>query len=510
MNNEIHADYSKTFLFPPSVEEWVPDDHPVRFIREVLYRFDLAQMGFKERKSEEGRPSYSPYLLLGAWLYGYIENIYSSRALEKACKSHVSLIWLTGLNAPDHNTLWRFFHSNRDAIKQVFLQTVKIAINGGLASLTLQAIDGTKIAADVSKNHSVYLSDLKKLLSSIESSVDEVIEKIVSKDASESDQESYSLPVEFKDKRALKGLIERGFEELSMEKRQELRKGLKCEIQKLEEAGVNQLNLSDRDARMMKKGNGELTFCYNAQAVVDSESQIIVGARVSNDGSDNHLLTSMIDEATQNTGKICDESLADGGYLSGEELQQAENKGYEVLVNLSDDLKGESKKTKTATDEFGNTLNLGKRAFVYDQEKDVYICPVNHELKYEREKMNSSKSFRVKVYRCNNKACAYRKLCSNEKNGRCIERSPYEDALESQIKKQSCDKKRGLLQKRKYIVEPVFGWIKSNNKFFRWTYRGHKSVEAQWQLICSVINLKTLYKKWKSNELEIELGYGNG
>lgn len=505
MSNEIQADYCMRFILPPAIEDWVPRDHIARFICAVVDKLDLKGLGFKERKSEEGRPNYSSSLLLKIWLYGYLENIYSTRALEKSCTKEMPLIWLTGMNYPDHNTLWRFFKSHQEAIKKVFVQSVKLAVKGGMVSLALQAVDGTKIAADVNKNKTVYLSDLKKLLSALESSVDEVLEKIAGKEASEVDAASYTLPIEYQDKRALNRLIEKGLEELSPDKRQELSRGIQSEIKKLEDAGANQLNLTDRDARQMKKADGKTSFCYNAQAVVDSKSQIIVGALVSGDATDNHLLTSMIDESAQNTGKVCGETLADGGYFSGEELQAAVNKGYEVLVNMRDEIKGTSGNRETVTGEEGNVSRFEKASFFYDQEKDVYICPAKQELKFEQEKLNSSKTYLVRTYRCHNHTCPYKDQCSKQKRGRGIERSQYETALAAQIQRHGSSENRALLRKRKHIVEPVFGWIKSNNKFTRWLYRGLKSVEAQWMIICTAVNLKKIFKSWQAGTLLFEI-----
>ena len=134
MRKLIRADYSRTYLLPPSIEDWVSADHPARFIRDFVDVLDLEELGFRMPEALDGRPPYASDLLLGVWLYGYMNKIRSSRKLEAACREHMSCIWLTGANYPDHNTLWRFWAANRKALREVFRQAVSVACKADLVS----------------------------------------------------------------------------------------------------------------------------------------------------------------------------------------------------------------------------------------------------------------------------------------------------------------------------------------------------------------------------------------
>src|SRR5215467_13561699 len=164
MSQPIAPDYGQQFLLPPALEDWVPRDHPVRFIREFVDQQDLAKLGFAMPICNEGRPAYAPSLLLKIWLYGYHHRIRSTRKLEAACRDQISLVWLTGSLAPDHNSLWRFWRDNKAALRRLFKQSVELALQAGLVGLALQAVDGTRIQALASPESGWSKAKMEKLL----------------------------------------------------------------------------------------------------------------------------------------------------------------------------------------------------------------------------------------------------------------------------------------------------------------------------------------------------------
>ena len=494
MSKEINADYSQQFLLPPSVEDWVSSDHPVRFIRLFVESLKLGDIGFKERESEEGRPNYSSELLLKIWLYGYFCKIKSSRELERSCKNEMPLIWLSGMNYPDHNTLWRFFRNNRSSIKGVFKQTVKLAVKSDMVGFALQAVDGTKVMADVSKRRSLHKDDIERLLSRLDESLEESLLEIENREDIESVLPQYHLSRELQDKEKLKRMIRKGLDDFSIEEKIKLKSSLRSCLSELKSEDTNHLSLTDKDSRMMI-GKSISEFSYNAQGIVDEKEQIIVGSKVSQDATDNRHLADMIDDAKDNTGKLSEETVADAGYFSGEELQKSEDEGYPVLVNVLP-MVGKSQSDKTG--------EFGKDRFRYESSNDQYICPLGKALLFERTKKSKRRRFKVRVYRCRSfRECPSRGDCSKDPRGRSIERTPYEGVIRKQRLKQKQPEKKEALLKRGKIVEPVFGWIKHNAGFRRWSYRGLESVNAQWNLVCTAINLKKLYRKWQNGELSL-------
>jgi transposase len=171
MSQEIGANYEKIDLLRQSLEDWVPGDHPARFIREFVDASDLGELGFQERKSEEGRPPYGNDLLLKVWWYDYLARIRATRELERACREHLSLLWLTGRHVPDHNTLWRFWHENRGALREVFRAGVKMAAAQGLTGMICHAVDGTNIRAVSSPQTMEHRKQLEKTLEQVEASI---------------------------------------------------------------------------------------------------------------------------------------------------------------------------------------------------------------------------------------------------------------------------------------------------------------------------------------------------
>ena len=464
MSYEKRADYKKTFLFPPSIEDWIAADHPARFIREFVDALDLEELGIKRRETEEGRPSYAADLLIKVWLYGYCNEIRSVRKLEQACRENVGLIWLTGMNEPDHNTLWRFWRENKKAVGKLFIEAVQVATRANIVGAVLQMVDGTKIQARASRKAALRRRELEELLKKIEKSFEQTGEK---------ENQGYRLPESLRDREAL-------------------RKKVNQALSELKEIDRNAINAKEPEAREVKCGR-VTEFGYNAQVVVDDTSGLIVAADVVNDESDNELLAPMVEQARENVGRA-DEVVADGGYASGRSLHKAEMLGQEVLVNLGKNHSGGENEFHTSR-------------FHYDAEKDCCVCPRGEVLTFAGTTYDKGRGYRARVYRCNSFVdCPVRWQCSSNIKGRRVRITPFDAALRKQRHKQLEPRSQALLRRRMAVVEQVFGQIKWCSGFRRFTVAGLVGVKAQWLLIATAFNLKKLLPYWADGRLTFNTG----
>jgi len=463
MSREISPDYDQTFVLPPVLDDWIPSDHPARFIREFVESIDLKGIGFKGRRYTKGRPRYSDELLLKIWLFGHFNSIRSSRKLEQACREMIGLLWLTGLISPDHNTLWRFLQRNQEAISKVMVQSVHLARDFDLVGMNVHAVDGTKVQGRGSQESVMRRRELKKELERIEKEVADYLEAVA--DAEESEEGEYRLPEELSDK----------------EKR---KKWIQDKLAELDKAGTDAEHATDPESREMKS-RGKCFFGFNAQVVVDLSSGLIVAEEVTNEQNDMQQLAPMLQAVDENLGETADETLADKGYFSLQQLGEVQTQGCNVIVDLPVKQRpGTGEPPFTAAD------------FTYDQESKEVRCPLGKSLKFQGTKNERWGRFRVRVYRCKgSNACPMKSLCSAARRGHGVIISPYHGALQEQREKFTKPEVRELLKQRR-AVETSFANFKGNLEFRRFTAWGVAGAKIQWSLLCTTSNLRKIFRHW--------------
>jgi len=461
MSHAIHANRAQVFLLPPSMDEWVPAEHPARFVADLVDSLDLGGLGFRQSPGEEGRPHYAAELLLAVWLYGWMERVRSSRGLEKACRSDMGFIWLTSNLHPDHNSLWRFFRDNKKAIVKLFKRIVLVAAKAGLVGFVLHALDGTKIRTASSMDTALHRKALAEQLKQLDPIVDASVVQIETEEQQATPD--WSMPVSLSDA-------------------EQRRKCIREQLAQLDAAETDHLHPSEPHARMMKTREGH-RLAYNAQAVVDHDSDLIVAIDVLGEETDHGQLVPMVETVGETCGRVAEQTVADAGYASGQQFELAEKRHLPVLVAVQ----GES----------SDKGPYAKSKFSFDAERDVYTCPRGEVLAFEGLHKRGPDKLR-RIYRCHNDQCPVRGDCTTDKKGRAIKRLTTEDAFERQVARQSGPDKRTLMALRKQIVEHIFGIAKAIDGFRRFTVCGLEGVRAQWALLALAINLRKLRPAWRS------------
>jgi transposase len=468
MSRPIHPNYDQATLLPPCVEDWVSPRHPARFVRDFVGTLDLSALGFRDSPGDDGRPHLAFEMLLAVWLFGWMDRTRSLRRLEKACLECMPYIWLSGNLQPDHNTLWRFFRDNKAQLRKLFKRIVQVADEAGLVGFALHAIDGTKIQAACSTDTALHRERLAKELIKLDALIDSTIAAVEQEAAM--DEPGYAMPEQMQD---------------TKQRREAIRQALAT----VERADTEHLHPTEPEARMMKARQGT-RMGYNAQIAVDHDSDLIVAESVVQDQNDTAQAIPVLNEVLENTGRVADTTDLDGGYFSGEQLDEAERRGYDVLVPIRQD----------------NSTKQGfaKADFKYDRELDVFICPQGKALEFSHEeKPSKTERYPRSWYRCSEKDCPVRDKCTKDKRGRTVKRTSYDDAIERQKAQQEDPTNRNLMKLRKEIVEHPFGIIKAIDGFGRFTVRGLGAVNAQWALVCSAYNLRKMYAFWLQGETNL-------
>lgn len=452
----------QVFLLPPSLDDFLPADHPARFVAEFV-EDRLSELDIDSLPAAEGRPSYPPALLLCCWLYGFMTKVRSSRALERACTENVAFMWLTGLERPDHNTLWRFYKRYRQAMRPLFQQTVHLAIRMNLVDFALQAVDGTKIAAAAADRRTLRRPALAALREQVETEIT-ALEAENAAEEHDAHGPSWRLP---------EGLTDR----------KRLRKQIDAATKQLEaEAARTTVNLTDPDAGTMKGAHGFLTG-YNAQAVADSKTGILVGLEVMTNAADQVQLVPMLAEVQATAERLPTELVADTGYYSGANLAAAAGQG----VSFFTPVRPPSNPTQDPA------WRYHRSHFRYDPLTDTYTCPEDKPLvRVATWYVDDQPLHRYRGQVCDD--CPMRAACTQNIRGRELLRHPWDDAVLAHRDRMATAMATARLRVRRQLIEPVFGIIKEQLGLRRFLLRGREGVRAEWLLTGAAYNLRKLYR----------------
>ena len=470
------------WMLPPTLDELLPLDHPARFVAEfvdALNRDAWAELGVDMEGDSMGAPAYHPRALLSVWLYGFMTGVRSCRKLEAACRDQIPYLWLTGWQHPDHNTLWRFYKGHRQAMRKLFERTVRTAVAMKLVDLAVQAVDGTKVVANASVNRSCDAEGLRGLLERLERATADLEAQ---NEAGEEAAVAH-LPEELADKEVLREQVRQAMADLASQRRHK------------------RINPTDPDAKLMKGGQS-IVAGYNAQAMVSptetdggATGMLVTAVDVVDAANDNTLPVPMMERAEETTGTKSQMTLADAGYFAASHLAECDRRGQKVVVS-------------EARQRFLKHP-YHKDGFTYDEHSDSFRCPQGRTLAFVR--IRHANGVPLRLYRAAGAVCqacpAFRACTRAKEIGRSLAIGPHDTVLRRHRAWMSTSAAKEAYELRKQLVEPVFGIIKEQQGARRFPLRRLVNVAAEWTMLATAFNLRTLWRVWRSSPF---IGLFNG
>jgi transposase len=421
------------FLLPPSLRDWLPENHLVYFVSDVVDQLDLSAIEAVYEKDDRGQPPYHPRMMTKILVYAYCVGVFSSRKIQRRLIEDVAFRVLAAGNEPDFRTISDFRKIHLDALQGLFEQVLKLALTAGAIKLGRVALDGSKIKANASKHKAMSYKRMKEDERNLRAEVRQLLNQ--AKAADDEDDSRYGkdksgdeLPEELSRRESrLKKIREakRVLEQRAREEAEQANKSKEDEEKSSEKAVPEekaQYNFTDPESRIMKGADG-FVQAYNGQIVVEAGSQLIVAEAVTQEANDKKQTIPMVEAIKEQAEQTPEELLADSGYCSDENLKCLE-----------------------------------------DTPIDVYIAT-------GRKK-------------------------HGEKAGPC-KRGPLPQGatrVDKMTRKLQGKAGAAVYAARKGIVEPVFGQIKQARGFRQFLMRGIRKVRAEWALVCATHNILKMYK----------------
>lgn len=356
-------DPDQVFLLPPSLDEWLGEDHLARFVSELVEEVLDLEPFLASYTEARGFPPYDPRLMLKILVYGYTTGVRSSRAIERRCHDDVAFRFLAANAVPDFRSVARFRRRHLDALKALFIEVLDLCRRAGMVRLGRVALDGSKVRANASRRKAMSYTRLREREADLQAEVDEMMADAEATDVADDerfgpDGRDDDLPGELARRSARLAKIRKAKADLEADAarragadaarrswHRSARGGESGEARAdaataaADTAAAQtrpddkaQRNFTDPDARIMKTSDGSFHYCYNAQAVVDDAHQVIVATRLDNRSADAPAFAEMVDETIANCGRAPRQVLADAGYFSEDNVAAAADRGVDAFI----------------------------------------------------------------------------------------------------------------------------------------------------------------------------------
>ncbi|WP_230969588.1 IS1182 family transposase [Nitrogeniibacter aestuarii] len=445
-------------LLPETLDDFVSETNPVRVIDIFVDELNLRQLGFAGvEPAETGRPAYHPSVLLKLYIYGYLNQVQSSRRLEREAQRNVELMWLVGRLAPDFKTIANFRKNNPKGIRGVCRRFVVLCRELELFSESVVAIDGSKFKAVNNRDRNFTSAKLQRRMNEIEASIERYLAEMDTADRRE--------PEVAQVKKA------RLTDKINM---------LKARMKELEAIGAElentpdkQISLTDPDARAMKtRGTGIVG--YNVQTAVETKHHLIVAHEVTNDGLDRDQLSKMGKQARKVMRVEYLTAIADRGYFKSQEILACHKAGIVPLV------------PKSMTSNAKADGRFDRADFVYDRDNGEYVCPAGERLIWRY----TSDQAGLRVHRYWSSKCPTCPIKSRCTPGdyRRVSRWIHEEELE--VMQARLDEAPESMRIRRRTVEHPFGTLKAWMGATHFLTKGLERVKTEMNLHVLAYNLK--------------------
>lgn len=493
----------QAMLLPPSLDELIAQNHPVRIVDDVLSKIDIQPLVRKYKTG--GASNYHPGMLLKVLVYAYINNIYSSRKIEEALQQHIHFMWLSGMSTPDHNTINRFRGEKlKEPLKKIFVQVVQLLAAEGLLSIKEIYTDGTKIEANANRYSFVWGNAIKTNKEKMKVQLDELWKYAQSVAASELDDTDPSgfEKIEREQVEQTIDKINAALKDKPISSRIKQKLGYAkkhwpaaldkyAEQEKILGENRNSFSKTDTDATFMRMKedhmkNGQLKPGYNLQ--VSTNNQYITHYSIHQATTDTTTLSEHLEDFKQVHQTTPDIVTADAGYGSEENyeyLQQNDITAY-VKYNQFD---------REQNDTLQSKKPFASDKLHYNKEQDYYVCPMGqHMLNKGTYHKKTSTGFiqtitKYQATNCSN--CPLNGSCHKSKDDRVIEVNHHLNKLKQQAN-QLLLSEQGIKKRKQrcWDVEPVFANIKNNHGFKRFMLRGKQKVNIEIGLLALAHNLR--------------------
>ena len=463
------GDRNQASFLPARIDDYVATDAAVRVIDAFVEGLDMVGLGLvRATPAATGRPGYDPRDLLKLYIYGYLNEVRSSRKLERECRRNVELMWLLGRLAPDFKTIADFRRDNAAGIVGTCRAFVLFCREQGLFAARLVALDGSKFRAVASAKRIMGERKVAEEAVRIDQQIAAYLANLDSIDASEpadSDAEQTAA--------ALKALRAR-------------RTDLDALAARLEAEDRTSLVEGELDARPMGKGAGSKPPSYNVQTAVDAATGLIVHHEVTTEPTDNRLLHPMAKATKDAVAADTLTVVADAGYSNGADAAACENDGITPCVPAN-------RAVNNQGDFFDRT------AFIYEPQTDSFRCPAGRTL-VRKQILTRKQSVLYMADDCS--GCALKPRCTSVER-RFVQRHLYEDALQRMNVRLEADPH--LMRQRRCAAEHPFGTIKRMTAGGRFLTRGLTNVKTEAALSVLVYNIMRVINLIGPQSLKIRL-----